>query len=372
MNQGGQIVLTGHFSFSAPPTVPTSLPGAASFPQATILVSHAVDISGALDANGEIPSIEGGTIPFYVEAPGSSVVIQGLRFVRPTTNAVLVVAVSGLIIADCKIDGIVPLANTTHSTGIEINTGGLIPSPTNPGKPQNVSGILRIVNNDIDVAGGTALDNTLGVTIFSVGVPEVEAYVSGNNIRNSTEPAVNFRRVGGRAYIENNLLTTGPVSSLLSPGPEVIRVVNIGSYLIAHNSIHCRWADPAAKGIAVFSQFAAWTIQGATVVNNDVSMEAPAGTVFVPGSAGIDIRGFAQGNEVLNSRISGSAMTALSVDAFKGGIPNNNAFVLNRFDDFVASLADVFVDVGVTNTLVVEPGTVDNNGTGTIIVPVPF
>lgn len=377
VNQGGQTVLTGHFSFNAPPTVPTSLPAAARYPQATILVSKAVDISGVPDATGEIPTIEGGTIPFYVEAPGASVAIQGLRFVRPTTDAILVFAVSGLTIADCKIDGIVPLANTGESSGIEIDTSGLIPSPVNPGKPENISGVLRVVNNDIDLAGGTASDNTIGVLVWSVGMPgvpgaEVEVYVSGNNIRNGTEPAINFRRVGGRAYIEDNVLTTGPVSSLVNPGPEVIRVANIGSYLIAHNSIHCRWADPAAKGIGVFSQFAAWTMEGATVVDNDVSMEAPAGTVFVPGSTGIDIRGFAQGNGVLNNRISGSARTALSVDVFKGGIPNNNAFVLNRFDDFVAALADVFVDVGVTNTLVVGPGTIEDHGTGTVIVPVPF
>lgn len=92
VNQGGQTVLTGHFSFNAPPTVPTSLPAAARYPQATILVSKAVDISGVPDATGEIPTIKGGTIPFYVEAPGASVAIQGLRFVRPTTDAILVFA----------------------------------------------------------------------------------------------------------------------------------------------------------------------------------------------------------------------------------------------------------------------------------------
>ena len=43
---------------------------------------------------GEVASIHAGTIPFYVEAPGARVSIQGLRFVRPKKDAILVYAVS--------------------------------------------------------------------------------------------------------------------------------------------------------------------------------------------------------------------------------------------------------------------------------------
>jgi len=69
-------------------------------------------------------------------------------------------------------------------------------------------------------------------------------------------------------------------------------------------------------------------------------------------SAGIDVRGFAQGNVVANNRIRGRARAALALDPFRGGIPGNNEFVLNRFDDFEASVADILVGVGVTNTRV--------------------
>src|SRR5215469_8993483 len=55
VNLGGEVVLRGHFSFDTPPTIPL----------ATILISKAVSISGVQDA-----SIEAGTIPFYVAAPG--------------------------------------------------------------------------------------------------------------------------------------------------------------------------------------------------------------------------------------------------------------------------------------------------------------
>jgi hypothetical protein len=86
------------------------------------------------------------------------------------------------------------------------------------------------------------------------------------------------------------------------------------------------------------------------------------------------IEGFAYDNLVMNNRVRGRARAALSVKVFGNptpGTPGNNAFVLNRLDDFEASVADVFVDDGVTNTLIVGSGTVDDHGVGTVIVPVP-
>jgi len=225
----------------------------------------------------------------------------------------------------------------------------------------------------MDLTGATAADASIGVQISSVGVPgaEVEAYLAGNQIRNVTEPAIDIRRAVGRVYVERNVITTGALASTAAPAPEVIRVVNLGSYLIAHNRIDCGWADANAKGIGVFSQFAAWPMEGAVVVDNDVTMSPPGGTVFGDLSAGIDIRGFAQDNVVLNNRIGGRARAALSVDVLRGGNPDNNAFVLNRVDDFEASAADVVVGPGALNTRIVGAGTVEDFGTGTTIVRLP-
>jgi hypothetical protein len=100
-------------------------------------------------------------------------------------------------------------------------------------------------------------------------------------------------------------------------------------------------------------------------------MSPPRGTVFGDSSAGINIRGFAQDNVVLNNRIGGRARAALSVDVLQGGIPANNAFVLNRVDDFAASVADVVVGLGALNTRIVGAGTVEDLGTGTTIVRLP-
>jgi hypothetical protein len=102
-------------------------------------------------------------------------------------------------------------------------------------------------------------------------------------------------------------------------------------------------------------------------------MSPPQGTVFGPLSAGIDIRGFAQDNVVENNRIRGHARAAVAVDVFNGGIPRTNAFVLNRFDDFEASVADVFVGPGVTSTLIAgRQRSVEDHGIGTVIVPLPL
>ena len=120
-----------------------------------------------------------------------------------------------------------------------------------------------------------------------------------------------------------------------------------------------------------------WPNIGSIVVDNDVNMEAPEGTIFdancdaivSEGCAGIEIRGDTQGTVVLNNRIRGRARAALAV-AVLAGAPRNNAFVLNRLDDFKASLADVFVGDSVMNTLIAGQGTVEDHGVGTVIVPV--
>jgi len=213
----------------------------------------------------------------------------------------------------------------------------------------------------------------MGIVVFSAGLTAdngVDVYVSGNRIRHVTEPAIDIRRIGGRAHVERNVATTGNVVSTTIPGPEVIRVVNIGSYVIAHNSIVCEWPDPQAKGISVFSQVPQWLEENAIVADNEVTMSPPDQFVGDLG-AGIDIRGFARGNVVTNNSIRGRAKAALFVEVFRGGVPDNNELILNRFDGFDASDADIVVGSGVTNTRIVGQGTLDDQGIGTVIVPLP-
>jgi hypothetical protein len=151
-----------------------------------------------------------------------------------------------------------------------------------------------IANNEIDVPG-TSLDATVGIAIQSAGVPgaEVDAYVFRNTVTNSTQRSIVLYQVAGRAAIERNVITTstilGPLNIALGRGTDVIKVSGTGSYLVAGNSVHSRWA--AASGIRVQGQYAVWPIIGAVVVDNDVHMEAPEGTIFDDNSAGIDVLG---------------------------------------------------------------------------------
>src|SRR5215472_3758375 len=343
VDRGGQVILKGHFSFNRPPTIVPALPGF-PFPLATVLVSKGVDISGTQDE--EMATIEGGTLPFEVEARGSAVTIQGLSFVGAKGAAINVLAVSGLVIASCKIEGVKPL--DFLSNGIAITTTSHPPSPAQPGHPEWVSGTLLIVNNDINMAGGTSLDNTLGIIIFSVGVPkaEVEAYISGNTIRNTTGRSINLYQIGGRAYIERNRITTstiiGDAHVPFGRGTDVIHVTGTGLYLVAGNLVHSRWA--AGTGIRVQGQFAEWPITGAVIVDNDVNMEALEGAAFDDNSAAIDVRGYAEDNIALNNGIRGRARAALVVAVNQPAVVSaNNHFVLNRLHEFDGSLADVFV-----------------------------
>jgi hypothetical protein len=370
VDKGGDVVLKGHFSFDRSPTIPTAPAGS---PPATVLVSKAVAISGARDDGGVLTSIDAGTIPFYVEAPGAHVSIQELRFIQPKKDAVLVYAVSGLVIASCRIEGAVPVNH--GSAGISIATSFNPPTPTNLGKPENVSGTLFIVNNVIDVAGGTALDHTLGVLMFSVGVPgaQVTVYISGNTVSNTTARSINLNHINGRAHIERNVITTstivGNANVAFGRGTDVIHVTGTGSYLVSGNSVHSRWA--AATGIRVQGPAAVWPIKGAVVVDNDINMDAPEGTVFDANSAAIDVRGNAQDNIIQNNRIRGRARAALVVANQTSEVTKNNHFILNRLAHFEASFADVFVGPRVMDTLIVGPGTVDDQGVGTAVVPVP-
>jgi hypothetical protein len=373
VDHGGQVVLRGHFSFDRPPTI--NVPG---FAQAMVVVSKGVAIAGARDEDGEMTRedgemtrIEAGTMPFFVHAPGARVTIQGLRFIRPKIFAIVVGAVDGLVIADCRIEGMdpgpfLPIA-ASYAQGIGVETAG---------PPDNVlvSGTLWIVNNDIDV-GGTAGDVTLAIFIAGVGqAPQqgVDLYIVGNHLRNSTERVLNLNGVVGRVHIEHNVITTGTIGPS-EPGvpPNAIHVIFSGSAVIAHNAIRSAWAT--GSGILVHSGgFSRLAEADAIVVDNEVTMVAPEGTVFGANSAGIEILGDAQHNVVLQNRIRGRGRAALAVMDQGAGMPGNNTFVLNDLTGFQSALADVVIDAGVTNTLIVgRQRSVVDHGVGTVIVPVP-
>jgi hypothetical protein len=175
VDHGGRVVLRGHFSFNRDPTTPEG----SSWRMVT--VSNDVVITGARDEYGELTTIEGGTIPFSVDALRAHVTFQGLRFVGAKEHAIEVFAVSGLVIAYCRIEGIEPMIDPVIGGG-PIAIGIVIrtvfrgtPTLANPGQPENVSGTLLISHNDIDV-GDTTDAHTIAIAVFSIGKsPDTEA-----------------------------------------------------------------------------------------------------------------------------------------------------------------------------------------------------
>lgn len=373
VDQGGNVVLLGNFSFDRPPTTPSG-----AVYSRMITISRTVVISGARDDQGAMSTIKAGTWPFFVDAAGANVTIERLQFVGPQAGAIWVYAVSGLTIANCRIEGLQPSAEFGVLAGqprplassIYIGADAHPPNATYPGIPGNFSGTLAILNNLIDV-GAKSDAQMLGIVMFGVGRDpdrQVNIHVSGNRIRNVSEPAINFRLIGGRTRTERNVIATGDIGS-----SDAIRIVGSGSHLIAHNSIDCGWPGGAATGVNVFAQASPLPSEaGAMIVDNDIFMSAPQEAVFASNSAAIQIGGPAQGNAVLNNRIRGRAAAALMLFRRNGATPENNTFVSNDLNDFHASVANVFLDTGATNTVIVGRATsIEDHGSGTVVIPMP-
>ena len=247
MDRGGEVYMQGHFSLRLPPTksVDPELASGWYSSLAEIRISKTVSIFGLRDARGEIPTIESGTIPLYVDAPGEHVTIRGIRFVRSIQTAILVRAAQGLELTSLRIDSLVPFAN--GSAGISINTGGDMPLPSSPGNPRNVSGPLLIAHNRIDGTGGTAQTPMAGVNVFGIGQSpdrEVDLDIIDNHITNTSAPAINIRRVHGKARVLGNIVQTSPETI---GEVDAVRLVNAGSILMANNTVECKW--PNAAGI---------------------------------------------------------------------------------------------------------------------------
>jgi hypothetical protein len=338
-----------------------------------VLISKAIVISGVLDDQGEMTTIDGGTSPFYVEAPGAHVTIQGLHFVHPKSCAIFLVAAHDVVIVSNRIEGVVHSAPLNFDYGI-ILAGNLdaFAAGFGGGNNEDVSGTLRIANNDIDLQGQESTDTFLGIYVVGVGKsPDHEAalYISGNSIANSSERPIDIYSVGGRAYIEGNSITTtaGPGRNV-SPSGDVVHITGPGSFLIAHNTINCQWSSGLQAGIRLMTR-ANEPLSHAVVVDNDINMSAPDGTKFGATSAAIEVRGAGEGNIVANNRIRGRAGFALSV-ANQNGTSQGTSFISNDLSGFTSAQADLFVDSGGANTIVVGAvNTVEDHGISTVIVP---
>lgn len=334
VDRGGAVLLQGRFSFDNPPARHGTLPDL----MATILISKEVTISGGWDEHGKITTIEGGEIPFAVEARGAAVRIEKLRFLRPKLYGIFVDAVSGLTIESCTIEGLEPpripgqSAETRFVAGLYVATLLGLPSRDLPGNPEAISGNLSILNNQVSIS--EAADQGLGIMVVSVGNPEnpVEVDITGNTIRNTSQKGISVRQIGGRARIERNTIVT----SAVYPSREPRYVAGIhcacsGSYLIAHNLVNV--AAPNGAGIQIKGCSVGGATERASITANDVFMSAADGAAL---GMGIEIKGLTRGTVVQGNRIRGLARAGLSVTRDNSGTPTDNTFDRNDQEHLIS------------------------------------
>lgn len=77
VDKGGRVVLMGHFSFDRAPATPSG-----EMYARMVTISKEVTLSGAVDANGEMTTIEGGFVPFFAKSPGLTNLHRTIAFWR--------------------------------------------------------------------------------------------------------------------------------------------------------------------------------------------------------------------------------------------------------------------------------------------------
>lgn len=100
--------------------------------------------------------------------------------------------------------------------------------------PANISGDLRIADNEIDGTGGTAQAPTAGITVLGVGQSpdsKVHLDIISNRISNTTAPTINIRPVHGAVRVLGNILRT---SAATVGEVDAVRLVNAGSILMSN------------------------------------------------------------------------------------------------------------------------------------------
>jgi hypothetical protein len=358
VDAGGTVVLKGTFNFEG-----VSQPGPDPFGvfRGAILVTAPVVIRGeAATIHGGGSTTDGGfQAAFLVIAPGSDVALEGLRFVSPANAAIRVAGAGSLRIAGCEVDGVVPTvlaapdgSSITGALGFHLLGAAL--------------GAVTIVDNDIRI-GGSAKQSTGGINVLA---PVERVEIIGNRIRETTAHGMNLQNVGGPALIERNVVETGPVGRSGEPGEfvDALRVLGTGEYRVLRNDFDCGTANCAGVRVAATTN--------AEIRQNEIVLSVTPDEVPGSESAGIQVRGTALDNRVLQNRIRGRGRVAISVvhssfppDRPPGtdGNPAGNNFQGNNFQQFDATVAAVEIGEGVRDTTIVGgSGILIDHGTGTV------
>jgi hypothetical protein len=233
-----------------------------------------------------------------------------------------------------------------------------------PGGPV---GAVSILENRFQI-GGTADDSNGGIIMTG---PADRLLIAHNRITGTTSHGMDLRDVKGPARVERNIVETGTVGRSGLPGQfvDALRLIGSGEYLVDRNQFDCGFENAAVVRLGGTKK--------AVIRQNEVVASVPEGKVPGLQSAGVQVQGSANDNEILENRIKGRGRVAISVifsnfplDMPTGtdGNPSATTFQGNNVQQFAPTLATVEVGAGARNTTIAGgSGTLIDNGIGTVV-----
>jgi Right handed beta helix region len=351
---GGTVVLHGTFNF-----VNARLPGPLG--SQVILVTSGVTIRGqdATILGGGSDAPGGQQAVFLIDAPGGDVTIEGLRFVNPHNAAIRVRRSGNLTIAKCQVDGMTPSQVATP--------GGVQNAALAIHLPGGSVGAVSILENRFQI-GGTANDSIGGIIMTG---PADRLLVADNRITGTTSHGMDLRDVKGPARVERNIVETGTVGRSGLPGQfvDALRLIGSGEYVVERNQFDCGFENAAVVRLGA--------TKNAVIRQNEMRASVPEGNAPGLQSAGVQVEGSANGNEILENRIKGRGRAAISVifsdfqlDKPTGtdGNPSATKFQGNNIQQFAPTVATVEIGAVAKNTTIDGgSGTLIDNGIGTVV-----
>jgi hypothetical protein len=353
VDAGGTVILRGTFNF-----VDATLPGPLG--SRVILVTAAVTIRGqnATILGGGSAAPGGLQAVFFIDAPGADVTIEAIRFVNPHNAAIRVARSGDLRIANCQVEGLTPSAVAAPA--------GVLNAALAIHLPGGTVGAVSILENRFQI-GGTS-DDTVGGIIMTG--PAARVLIADNRITGTTAHGIDLRDVSGPARVERNILETGTVGRSGGPGQfvDALRLIGSGEYVVERNQFDCGFENAAVVRLGGTKK--------AVIRQNEVVASVPTGKLPGLQSAGVQVQGSANDNQILENRIKGQARVAISVifsnfplDKANGtGNPSATRLQGNNVQQFAPTVATVEVGAGATDTTIVGgSGTLIDNGTGTVV-----
>jgi hypothetical protein len=336
-----------------------SLPGPLG--SRVILVTRAVTIrgQGVRILGGGSAAAGGQQAVFLIDAPGVDVTIEGLRFVNPHNAAIRVARSGDLRIANCQVEGLTPSAVATP-TGVQKAALAIH-------LPGGSVGAVSILENHFQLSGTS--DDSIGGIIMTG--PADRLLIADNRITGTTSHGMDLRDVKGPARVERNIVETGSVGRSGLPGQfvDALRLIGSGEYLVEKNQLDCGFENAAVVRLGATKK--------AIIRQNEIVASVPQGKLPGQQSAGVQVQGSANDNEIRENRIKGRGRAAISVifsdfqldkPAGTDGNPSATNFQGNNVQQFAPTVATVEIGaVAKRTTIAGGSGTLIDHGVGTVV-----